>query len=306
MADKASRGVIVYGDGLARMIGASHSNLHSFASLSCCVFSSLPNSPPQEKADARTIREFAELLDASNVSMGPAEDQGNHKVPTLSQRFMGMKAAIVTNDSCLRSFGSKLGLDTLELNHLVDGRQASAARGDLASVFLRLLGFEEGKMSDLPQFDLVFIHIGAGEVINGVEDIEFINNLVGELIHTAQPGADVGSRLHMSVIMSYGAVSSDDQDIFTISASNREYKPDLALLVPRQSYTLKEGKERMDLRHYCPMLIAQWQNAVTRKDMVESYSFEDFKKHGANLVIPTDRVIHEIAFKLWKAPKYGA
>lgn len=26
------------------------------------------------------------------------------------------------------------------------------------------------------------------------------------------------------------------------------------------------------------MLVAQWQDAVTRKDMVEAYSFEDFKE----------------------------
>lgn len=30
------------------------------------------------------------------------------------------------------------------------------------------------------------------------------------------------------------------------------------------------------------------------------------KQHGGNLTIPADRFLHEIAFKLWKAPKYGA
>ena len=29
-------------------------------------------------------------------------------------------------------------------------------------------------------------------------------------------------------------------------------------------------------------------------------------QHGGNLTIPADRLLHEIAFKLWKAPKYGA
>lgn len=31
-------------------------------------------------------------------------------------------------------------------------------------------------------------------------------------------------------------------------------------------------------RHYHPMLIAQWQYAVTRKDTAETFSFEDFKE----------------------------
>lgn len=31
-------------------------------------------------------------------------------------------------------------------------------------------------------------------------------------------------------------------------------------------------------RHYCPMLVAQWQHAVTRKDLVDTLSFETLKK----------------------------
>lgn len=31
-------------------------------------------------------------------------------------------------------------------------------------------------------------------------------------------------------------------------------------------------------RQHCPMLVAQWQNAVTRKDMAEAYSYKDFKE----------------------------
>jgi hypothetical protein len=29
-------------------------------------------------------------------------------------------------------------------------------------------------------------------------------------------------------------------------------------------------------------------------------------QNGGNLTIPADRFLHEIAFKMWKAPKYGA
>ncbi|XP_022893925.1 uncharacterized protein LOC111408392 [Olea europaea var. sylvestris] len=61
-----------------------------------------------------------------------------------------------------------------------------------------------------------------------------------------------------------------------------------------------------DYRHHCPMLVAQWQNAVTRKDMVKFFSFRDFNENGGILTIPADRFLHEVAFKLWKAPKYGA
>ncbi|PNX76763.1 hypothetical protein L195_g032721, partial [Trifolium pratense] len=59
-------------------------------------------------------------------------------------------------------------------------------------------------------------------------------------------------------------------------------------------------------RHHSPMLIAQLQHAVTRKDNTQKFSFQDFIENGGNLTIPADRFLHEIAFKMWKAPKYGA
>ncbi|GMP95060.1 hypothetical protein CsSME_00044261 [Camellia sinensis var. sinensis] len=46
MADKPSRGLVVYGDGLARFINESHTHLHSLASRASCGFLTLPNSPP--------------------------------------------------------------------------------------------------------------------------------------------------------------------------------------------------------------------------------------------------------------------
>ncbi|KAL3679707.1 hypothetical protein R1sor_022663 [Riccia sorocarpa] len=46
--------------------------------------------------------------------------------------------------------------------------------------------------------------------------------------------------------------------------------------------------------------------AVTRRDDVISFGFEEFTKHSGNLTIFVDRFLHEVAFKLWRAPKYGA
>lgn len=46
MADKPSRGLVLYGDGLARFVDPTHTHLHSLASLACCGFLSLPHSPP--------------------------------------------------------------------------------------------------------------------------------------------------------------------------------------------------------------------------------------------------------------------
>lgn len=46
MADKPSRALVLYGDGLARFLNPSHTHLHSLASLASCGFLALPHYPP--------------------------------------------------------------------------------------------------------------------------------------------------------------------------------------------------------------------------------------------------------------------
>ncbi|KAL6344525.1 hypothetical protein AAG906_002430 [Vitis piasezkii] len=320
MADKPSRGLVLYGDGLARFINPSHTHLHDLASRGICGFLSLSNSPPSETEDERIVREFAQLLDSCEASLGVnvggatnLECQQKSLMPTISERFMGMRAAIVANNSSLTSFGGTLGFTVMQTDELIkNNHPLSEPPVDVvASESLKLLGFQEGKTLETSQFDLIFMHIGAGEKANGqteiiANDVEYINGLVGRIMQTAEPGSEIGSRLHLSLVMSYGAVSKDDDPSLSVLVTKNENNSDLSSLFPRQSYTMKGGNPRDNIRHHCPMLIAQWQYAVTRKDMAKTFSFEDFKEHGGNLTIPADRFLHEVAFKLWKAPKYGA
>ncbi|GLT69974.1 hypothetical protein SLA2020_420820 [Shorea laevis] len=272
MADKPSRALVLYGDGLARFIDPSHNHLHSLASKASCGFLTLPNAPPSESEDERVVREFAVLLDACEAHL---DESGNTaKMTTIDERFMGMKVAIITDNPSLKSFGAKIGCTVLKFDDLMKNLccLAELPADVVASKLLNLLGFKEGK---------------ALEII-------------------AQPGSEISSRLHLSLMMSYGNVQEDDDPNLSVLIAKDEKNSDLSALFPRQSYTMRGENPRKDVRHHCPMLIAQWQYGVTRKDMVEAFSFKDFKEHGGVLVIPADRFLHEVAFKLWKAPKYGA
>ncbi|KAM1133590.1 uncharacterized protein LOC126631861 isoform X2 [Malus sylvestris] len=295
MADKPSRALVLYGDGSARFVDPSHTHLHSLASKASCGFLSLPIAPPSESEGERIVREFAVLLDAYE------EERGKKSVIPISERFMGMKAAIFTNNSSLKSFGTKLGLSVFQIDGFLKNSPAGAEQPvDFgASELLQLLGFQEGKAAESSQYDLVFVHVGAGEV-------EYLNALVGGISQIDQPGSEVSSRLHLSVVLSYGKVSENEDTNLSVSIRRDDENSNLSKLVPRQSYTVKGENPREDVRDHCPMLIAQRQYAVTRKDMAETFSFKDFKERGGNLVIPADRFLHEVAFKLWKAPKYGA
>ncbi|XP_050220330.1 uncharacterized protein LOC126670605 [Mercurialis annua] len=313
MADKPSRGLVLYGDGLAQFIDESHTHIHSLASKASCGFLSLPNAPPSESEDERMVREFALLVDADNAYQDMSTEKSVLS-PTISQRFMGMKAAVITSNHSLQSFGSKHGFTVLPFEYFSGNDKLSSESSfkDLTSELLKLLGFQEGKTVEASQFDLVIFHITANEFINDSSSeavkcgTRYLNSMVEEIMSIAKPGSEIGSRLHLSLVMSYGNISKIDSTNLSVLVPVDEMNSDLSMLVPRQSYAMRGVKPRDSVRHHCPMLIAQWQYAVTRKDTADTFSFQEFKEHGGNLVIPVDRFIHEVAFKLWKAAKYGA
>ncbi|KAJ0446205.1 hypothetical protein HanHA89_Chr17g0691781 [Helianthus annuus] len=309
MADKPSRGLVLYGDGLARFVNPSHTHLHALAAQSLCGFLSLPHLPPTENVDGRTIGEFLNLVDAyDDFTTLSVDSQDKCITPSISERFMGVKAALITENNSLKSCGDKLGLSVLQPNELInnDRSLADSPVNLVATNLLNLLGFQEDKVIDSSQFDLVFVHIGGHEEDSNNKYTEYINSLVGEIISKAKPKSQIGSRLHLSVVLSYGEISDDDASDFTIINKNGVMQSGLDSLYPRQSYTMKGSNPRSNVRDYCPMLFTQWQDAVTRKDTVKTFGFQDFLENGGNLTIPADRFLHEVAFKLWKAPKYGA
>ncbi|EOA21215.1 hypothetical protein CARUB_v10001563mg [Capsella rubella] len=302
MADKPSRALVLYGDGLARFVDPSKTHIHSLASVASCGFLSLPHAPP-ETENERVVREFSHLLDASeayNVASGLKPKGNDNEIPTLAERFMGLKAALVTDSSTLSSFGKLIGLDVFQFSE-ISQKSDSIPSDATASKLLRLLGFEGGNCLDVSLYDSVFVHIGVDE-----NNLGIIDSLIGSIMKMAQPGSEIVPRLHLSVVLSYGSVTDKDAAVFAVNTPQQDMNPALAGLIPRQSYTMRGEKTRDDVRQYCPMLVAQWQHAVTRKDLVDTLSFEALKKLCGNLVIPADRFIHEVAFKLWKAPKYGA
>lgn len=164
---------------------------------------------------------------------------------------MGMKAAIFTNHSGLKAFSSNLGLSVIQLDELVKQRNSeSQDNDDVAAEVLKLLGFQEGKVQDNSQFDIVFIHIGASEKVNGSEqnsDVEWVDAFVGAIMRQAESGSDVGSRLHLSVVMSYGKVLEEDESRFSVSKVD-EKDSGFSTLYPLQSYAMKGGVPRKDVR----------------------------------------------------------
>lgn len=314
MADKPSRALVIFGDGCASLVSPSHSNLHSFASRASCGFLSLRDPPASEAENDRAIRELAQLFDAYDLYISMNERNGESDVASpkelllqkVSERFMGLRAAMFTKCPGVRSFASNLGFTVFELDELSESDEPS-------DELVQLLGFSGGDVLDKCEFDLVFVHVLISKKPKDPKEklaistgVDWLNELVGGIMQTAPPGSCIASRLHFSVVLSYGAVSEGVEEFSLTLNSSKETDSDLYLLRPRQSYTMRGGKILNDIRHHHPVLIAQWQEGVTRKDLAKTFSFNEFTEYGGNLAILADRFLHEVAFKLWKAPKYGA
>uniref|UniRef100_A0A0D9VBY7 Uncharacterized protein n=1 Tax=Leersia perrieri TaxID=77586 RepID=A0A0D9VBY7_9ORYZ len=332
MADKPSRGLVLYAAGHAALLptasggGGGGNHLDAFASLASCGFLSLRTPPPSGGGEGKcdsTILELAQLLDvyddlfpAKNEETGgeiAQLDPQQLAVPKLSERFMGIRAAMVTNSPLISSFAANLGFHVFGTEEFVgqSGSSTASKETGMISRSLSLLGFSEGNVQESSEFDLVFLHV-AMESTNsklgklGMKtDLNRLDKLVGAIMEAAPISSAIASRIHVSVILSYGS-TVENKNGFSISNSSTETDSDLNLLRPRQSYTMKAGNILDNVRNHHPMLLAQWQEGVTRSDLTKGFTFEEFIKRGGNLAMLAERFLHEVAFKLWKAPKYGA
>lgn len=233
-------------------------------------------------------------------------------------RFMGMRAALFTGGSSVGSFARKLGFRLLEIDELVK-KEALPAESSIASELLSLLGLSGGKVSEQSDVDLVVLHIRAGQKLRALKDkaaidagVDWLDGLVSTLLTAAQPGSEVASRLHFSVVLTFGEVTEDEAKNPSALISPTRNDSDLSLLRPCQSYCMKGGA-RLDnvrygdghgdhscsvicrcrtswtlqsespacllfFRHHHPMLVAQWQEGVTRRDLAEQFSLAEFQE----------------------------
>uniref|UniRef100_A0A453N7V8 Uncharacterized protein n=1 Tax=Aegilops tauschii subsp. strangulata TaxID=200361 RepID=A0A453N7V8_AEGTS len=235
-------------------------------------------------------------------------------VPKLSERFMGLRAAMVTNCPGVSSFAANLGFHVFGTEDFAaqSGSGSSSKDTRIIDRAFTLLGFAEGNVQDVSEFDLVFVHAAMENTASKLgklgmkTDLNRLDKLVASVMEAVPVGSAVAARIHVSVILSYGSATENKEEACLIVNSSTETDSDLKLLRPRQSYTMKAGKTLDDVRNHHPMLLAQWQQGVTRSDLAKEFSFEEFIKRAGNFAMLAERFLHEVAFKLWKAPKYGA
>lgn len=74
---------------------------------------------------------------------------------------------------------------------------------------------------------------------------------------------------------------------------------------PVQSWEV-QGSARMEVCTTQPILVASRLRGVARVDTVKRFSLAAAMTHGGLGCIPLERLVHEIAYKVARAPKFGS
>jgi hypothetical protein len=320
MADKPSRALVIYGDGLLPVVGPQHRHLHELAVSGSCGFLALRALPPSVVGGERLVTELAQLIDVHDAYTEKAQKEdiseiaepeaaAGSSVPGISDRFMGMKAVMVSNSKPGSALGKRAGFSVVAFDDILGSSiDANGVKtSSLASRLLNLLGLEESgdNVPNSNHFELVFLHLAATNTSDAETGTTWLDFLLGSIKDLSKPGTKAYSHLFLVTILGYGDLKTHVPVPPTLK-QDHSLHPDLEKLWPRQSYTMKAGKPVDGIREDYPLLAVYNQVAVTRRDKVTAFGFEEFKKHGGNGTILADRFLYEVAFKLWKAPKYGA
>lgn len=173
----------------------------------------------------------------------------------LNFRFMGLRAAMVTNCPRVSTFAENLGFHVFRSEYLAvkSGSPSANKETGVINGALGLLGFSDGNVQEASEFDLVFMHVAMENTSSKLgklgmkTDLNRLEKLVGAIIEAVPSGSAIASRIHVSVMLSYGS-ASENKDEFSISSSSVVTDSDLNLLRPRQSCTMKAGHALDDVR----------------------------------------------------------
>ena len=91
-------------------------------------------------------------------------------------------------------------------------------------------------------------------------------------MEAAPVGSAVAARIHVSVVLSYGSATENKEEACLILNSSTETDSELKLLRPQITLFC------ISCRNHHPMLLAQWQQGITRSDLAKEFSFEEFIK----------------------------
>eukprot|EP00854_Cymbomonas_tetramitiformis_P016359 gene16359-19417_t len=292
------KGLIIYADGLlqTRPVGEYDA----------------PGSVSNEGSSeaCRSQSEFAQLLGLHGlISDSAGSEKDGERVPTLPERFKGMKAALLTDCAPVAALGKRAGFCDVRALH-------PSAEGELPRVehlvrrTLRMLGLAGG-VNPIGNLFAVSQRLwckrprcaccydddddddgggGAGGPA-AVEASKWLDNFLAALLAVPQ----VRESLLVTVVVGHGGAVDNS---IGLPEPETAVQPQYANLRPVQSYRMSGGRLVEDASDAAPMVVTQWLPGVTRRDAATTLSVSEASSRGSGGIILVDHLLKEVAYKI--------
>lgn len=299
--DAPVRALVVFGDGLMEYISPAHSHLQALAASGACGFLALRHGPPHMNDLSRSIFEMQQLLDVhqfGKINTNETSIKNNNTcmemyMPSIAERFMGMKAALITNSEPIANLGERLGFtvcnSNVGLSFTEPPTSNTAPYANVASELLQLLGLGDTSPSKgSNNYELVLLHVTGGCSMDrdGVSRayVDWIDDIIGEVKTLMRPGTKANDHLYLALVLSYGAEAASQSNLAHMELHVHSVPTNMRALRPEQTYKMKDGKPVDGVRDHHPMLVVHQMDGVTRRDSVISLGFEEFLKGAGDVV----------------------
>jgi len=260
-------------------------HLNNLANLGCAGLLVVRPIQNTDNKDLTSQKEVSQLLGIYNECFNTDGTTKNSRKKYTE--YSGILAASISNSGSISSFFQNLSIPHTSINNTQ------------AQLFIEPIQ----KYLESEDIDLVLVHLDANAITttsnNSTHD-KIINGL--EVFDTI-----IGHFFQNQYVYLIVVLGSDNS--FTHEVENYFYPKlfsDPNGIIPLQSYTFNNRDKIVDIENFRHFVVAYHHQTTTRRDLTAHLSEREISKNGANGKMLIDHFMHELAFKLGRAAKYGA
>eukprot|EP01023_Acetabularia_acetabulum_P064529 TRINITY_DN8366_c0_g3_i2.p1 TRINITY_DN8366_c0_g3~~TRINITY_DN8366_c0_g3_i2.p1 ORF type:complete len:354 (-),score=49.09 TRINITY_DN8366_c0_g3_i2:275-1336(-) len=246
---------------------------------------------------------------------------------TLQDRFKGMKVSMVSHDENIVQIAKQVGCEIYsdffgqnDVNYMFDPKKTS-------NYILKKLGIQENEDQNLSdEIDILIFHLnqslGVAETpdskLQWMDQIirnlnmsqKFTSEVISILLLTSNESSSLGGakkllRKEKEIIQIGKPMQFKRKGQHSSSKIQGQNQDFLSIVRPAQSFEFL-GLDNVEVDDARAVLCVKKLAGVFRCDECSKIGFKECYDKGGDIAILIDRFLHEIAYKLARAPKYGA
>eukprot|EP01024_Parvocaulis_polyphysoides_P015388 TRINITY_DN1670_c0_g1_i1.p2 TRINITY_DN1670_c0_g1~~TRINITY_DN1670_c0_g1_i1.p2 ORF type:complete len:365 (-),score=55.77 TRINITY_DN1670_c0_g1_i1:203-1297(-) len=258
------------------------------------------------------------------------------KLVSLQDRFKGMKVSMVTQDENCAKIGKQVGCEIFcdfnfsnDKNQLVEPQKTSQFVLDKLGIKEKTKDDENLSNGQQDEIDILILHFGENIGVEETSDSKlqwtdevfrilnqskkFVTEVISILLLSSNDISPISEGGQKKKLLKKGGekiqvgkpiqLKRKGQKHRTKTYDQNQYFP--SIIRPRQSFEFL-GLDEVEIDEERVVLCVKKLQGVIRCDECSKVGYKECYEKGGDLAILIDRLFYEIAYKLARAPKYGA